>query len=88
MLVHSESTPQDASSLHSDARSKTGVLTPDTDGSAESRSNARKRKRDDVPNDNGVEDLLSESFLVKVWRVLPYPICPSDTRAAISVIFI
>lgn len=79
MLVRSESTPQDASSLHSDTRSKSGILTPASDGSAESHSNARKRKREDIPVDNGLEDLLSESFSVKVCCIPPYHRCPSDT---------
>lgn len=78
MLVHSESIPQDVSSVNPDTRSKSGILTLHTDGSAESRSNARKRKRDNVAADNGVEDLLSESFSVKVCCIPPYIRCPSD----------
>ena len=81
MLVRRESTPQDVSSLHSDTRSKSGVLTPDTGGSggsSEGYSNARKRKRDEVPGDNGVEELLSESFSVKVQSFLSHPGCLAD----------
>ena len=79
MLVHSESMLHDASSLSSDTRPKSGILTPASGASAESRSNARKRKREDEPGDNGVEDLLSETFSVKVRCSPPYLRCPPDT---------
>lgn len=68
MLVHDEFMAQDTSSQASETRPKSGILTPASEGSSfdESQTTSRKRKRDYIGNGNGLEDLLSERFTVKV----------------------
>ena len=66
MLVCNESAPEDAPSPNTDTRSKSGIRTPDSNGSAESRSNPRKRKIEELSEETGAYDLFNEDFSVKV----------------------
>lgn len=66
MLVLNESVQEDAPSLQHNTRFESGILTPDTNGSAESRSNSRKRKIEAVSEETGPHDLFNEDFSVKV----------------------
>ncbi|KFY16004.1 hypothetical protein V491_05471 [Pseudogymnoascus sp. VKM F-3775] len=67
MLVHDGFMAQDASLECPETRPKSGVLTPASDGSSHDGSQvlSRKRKRDQIENGGGLEDLLSERFTVK-----------------------
>lgn len=69
MLVHDEFMAHDASPQpFNETRPKSGVLTPASETSSlhDSQTLSRKRKRDNTENGNGLEDLLSERFTVKV----------------------
>ena len=72
MLVHDGFMAQDASLECPETRPKSGVLTPASDGSSHDGSQvlSRKRKRDQIENGGGLEDLLSERFTVKVRTIL------------------
>lgn len=69
MLVRNESVQKDAHAMHS-TRSESGILTPNTNGSTESRSNSRKRKieqfTEKLTEKPVTYDLLNEDFSVKV----------------------
>lgn len=71
MLVRNESVQQGAPSPNTDARLKSGILTSDTNGWTESRSNSRKRKIEDISEQDGAYDLFNEDFSVKVRFDLP-----------------
>ena len=65
MLVRNEPVQKHAHEMHS-TRSESGILTPNTNGSTESRSNSRKRKIEEFTEKPGAYDLLNEDFSVKV----------------------
>ena len=83
MLVRNESVQEDVHAMHS-TRSESGIFTPDTNGSAESRSNSRKRKIEELSEEGGTYDLFNEDFSVKVRLDLPscHILCFDLTRCA------
>lgn len=71
MLARNGSVQEDAPSRQHNTRSESGILTPDTNGSVEGRSNSRKRKIEEASEETGAYDLFNEDFSVKARHYLP-----------------